>query len=255
MAGIFEKNPSFPRNGEKWSPEEEKSLEVEFSKNKSIDHIAKFHGRTANAIFLKLRNLGLISFNINLNDYKRLNKTSDLLELNALGSIEILRRKKLILSWWEEGNFILSDNQKNKFLLEPILDDLILKEPSIIKYVILNLQTSNLDLIFKLVDEVSGKPKKPSFLDKLKKENKNNLQKARAKISKIENFQQYKIKNKQDFVKNRNQKSINRGKASFKRFGTVNPPPEIHDLSKTHTYLCSMCGKPVIGNRCQCPTW
>lgn len=255
MAGFMKKTQEYPRNGEKWNEQEEQSLKDAFTKNKSIDLIAKNHGRTSNAIFLKLKNLNLISINIDFDDYERLNKSSEELKNSSLSSEEILRRKSLILKWWELGNVLLSQNQKSKFLLEPVLDDLILKEPSIIKYVVLNLQTSNLDLILKLVNEVSAKPKKPSVLDKIKLENKKNISSIKENILKTSRFQEYKYKKKSSNTKNITTKSTERGRASLSRFGTVNPPPLSVDLSKTKTYICSMCNKPVIGNRCKCPTW
>lgn len=46
---------------------------------------------------------------------------------------------------------------------------------------------------------------------------------------------------------------IDRGRDSFREFGTVNPPPVAQpNLTHTSLFTCSICGKPVIGNSCLC---
>lgn len=53
--------PAIKNNrGARWSSEEDNQLQIEFSNNKSINEIAKLHGRTKGAIHSRLKILGLI---------------------------------------------------------------------------------------------------------------------------------------------------------------------------------------------------
>lgn len=49
------------------------------------------------------------------------------------------------------------------------------------------------------------------------------------------------------------ERQTERGKASFREHGTVNPPPVIQpDMKHTSMFLCKICNSPVIGNVCRC---
>ena len=46
---------------------------------------------------------------------------------------------------------------------------------------------------------------------------------------------------------------FDRGRNSFKEFGTVNPPPISHpELKEQAKFKCSICNAPIVGNRCNC---
>ena len=49
---------------------------------------------------------------------------------------------------------------------------------------------------------------------------------------------------------------VSRGQESFRKFGMVNPPPTVNpNLQHTSVHNCSVCSKPVVGNKCACDGW
>lgn len=144
-----------------------------------------------------------------------------------------------IRGWWEKAHGVLKPDQRKRFLKHPTLTKLIFLDAKLIKYAIENLRFMKLDEIF---GYVHGKSLEVTYSQRPLYE---------TKEEKIKGGRKYPAKKTRKIYK-----SVERGRQSFRKFGTVNPPPAKHpDLRGTSLYKCSVCEKPVVGNSCACDGW
>jgi hypothetical protein len=160
----------------------------------------------------------------------------------------IFENNKLqILQQWENSNWTLEKDQRNRFLNHPTLFKLMKLDQDRVIDAIRKIKLIKLDEVY---GYVYGKAI----------EDKDHLE-TQKEITKLKRTAVNRLLSEIKEVKRNSNSSgstgeVSRGKESFRKFGMVNPPPTVNpNLQHTSVHNCSVCSKPVVGNKCACDGW
>jgi hypothetical protein len=247
MGKVFGKVTQYPDAGKRWTSQDEEILRNHFSQNLLMDELVKLIGRGPGGILIRLKKLELIPDDMDLNGFdvfiaERFNKRQ------AGRDYQISERNKMIiLKEWENSNWTLEKDQRHRFLNHPTLTKLIKLDQNNVINAIKKIRLIKLDEVYGYVygKEIEEKEHREIHKDitKLKRIAVNRL------VSEIK-------EGKKNANSSEATKEVTRGKESFRKFGMVNPPPVLNqNLQHTSVHNCSVCKKPVIGNKCACDGW
>lgn len=247
MGKVFGKVTQYPVAGKRWSSEDEQVLISYFSQCLLMDELVKVIGRGPGGILMRLKKLELIPEDMDLNGFdvfmaERLNKSQA-----SQDSLIFERNKMKILQEWENSNWSLEKDQRYRFLNHPTLIKLIKLDQKNVINAIKKIKLIKLDEIYGYVygKEIEDKDHKEIHKDITK------LKRIAVNRLVLEIKEGKKNSNSSDSTK-----EVTRGRESLRKFGMINPPPVLNqNLQHTSVHNCSVCSKPVIGNKCACDGW
>lgn len=247
MGKVFGNESKYRDAGKRWTIDDEVALKALFHQNLFMDEIVKLVGRGPGGILLRLKKIHLIPDEMDLLGYEKSIKDMRRVDLSKSELADDVHKRRKILSWWEQANWQLRVDQRQRFLAHPTLSKLIGLNLDLIQFAINNIRLIKLDEIYgytygrELENKSSGAAQKDTnqINREVKKKNDEKLKEGR--------------KSSRRFGSNYR---VERGKESLRKFGLVNPPPsKSPDLHSTSLYKCSICRKPVVGNSCACDGW
>jgi len=247
MGKVFGKVTQYPVAGKRWTTEDEQVLIGYFSQSLLMDELVQIIGRGPGGILMRLKKLELIPEDMDLNGFdvfiaEKLRKGQP-----SQDALVYERNKVKILQEWENSNWILEKDQRFRFLNHPTLLKLIKLNQKNVIDAIKKIKLVKLDEVYGYVygKEIEEKDQKEIHKDitKLKRIAVNRL------VSEIKEGK--KSSNSPQAIK-----EVTRGRESLRKFGMINPPPVLNqNLQHTSVHNCSVCSKPVIGNKCACDGW
>lgn len=247
MGKVFGKESKYRDAGKRWTIDDEAALKAFFLRNLFMDEIVKLVGRGPGGILLRLKKMHLIPDEMDLLEYEKSIKEMRRADLSKSELADDVYKRRKILLWWEQANWQLRVDQKQRFLAHPTLSKLIGLNLDLIEFAISKIRLIKLDEIYGyaygkgLENKSSGAAQKDisQIHREVRKKNDKELKVGRKSSRQFDNNYR-----------------VDRGKESLRKFGLVNPPPsKSPDLRSTSLYNCSICRKPVVGNSCACDGW
>jgi hypothetical protein len=247
MGKVFGKVTQYPDAGKRWTSHDEEVLSNHFAQNLLMDELVKLIGRGPGGILMRLKKLNLIPEDMDLSAFDNFMAERFSKRQPNQDSLIFENNKLKILQQWENSNWTLEKDQRNRFLNHPTLFKLMKLDQDRVIDAIRKIKLIKLDEVY---GYVYGKAI----------EDKDHLE-TQKEITKLKRTAVNRLLSEIKEVKRNSNSSgstgeVSRGQESFRKFGMVNPPPTVNpNLQHTSVHNCSVCSKPVVGNKCACDGW
>jgi hypothetical protein len=247
MGKVFGKVTQYPDAGKRWTSQDEEVLSGHFLQNLMMDELVKIIGRGPGGILIRLKKLRLVAEDMDLTGFDDFIKERFGKHQPDEDSVSFERKKMRILQEWESSNWTLEIDQRLRFLNHPTLFKLTKLNQKLVIDAIKKIRLIKLDEIY---GYVFGKAVEAKETLEIQKDI------TRLKHTAVKKLLSEIKEGRKSANSSSGTMEVTRGKESFKKFGMINPPPlQNPDLRHTSVHNCSVCSKPVVGNKCACDGW